>query len=147
MPHTWIGAEYILALRSLLAFEHAATQSLVLAAGIPNEWLADDFQIVVKDLPTYYGRLCYTLRRDRTDALHFSLFGDLAVPPGSVVVKPPLLRPIERVEGAGVARFDATSVTICQCPTNVVIRQQVPQAPSKNHNRSIGYLSTIHLDS
>ncbi|MGH8612905.1 MAG: discoidin domain-containing protein, partial [Gammaproteobacteria bacterium] len=122
MPHTWIGAEYILALRTLFAFEREATQSLVLAAGICDEWLADDFEIVVKDLPTYDGRLCYTLRRDHTDALHFSLSGDLAVPPGKIIVKPPLSHPIARVEGGGVTSFDAASVTIEQCPVDLIIR-------------------------
>ncbi len=122
MPHTWIGAEYILALRSLLAFEREASQSLVLAAGISDEWLADDFEIVVKDLPTYYGRLCYTLRRDSDHALRFSLSGDLAVPPGKIIVKPPLSHPIDHVEGEGVIRFDATSVVLGQCPADLIIR-------------------------
>ncbi|MGH8625498.1 MAG: discoidin domain-containing protein, partial [Gammaproteobacteria bacterium] len=123
MPHTWIGAEYILALRSLFAFESEPNQGLIVAAGIRDDWLADDFEVLVKDLPTYYGRLCYTLRHESAHALRFSLSGDLAVPPGKIIVKPPLLHPIEHVKGDGVAAFDAVSVTLSRCPADVTIKQ------------------------
>ncbi len=122
MPHTWIGAEYILALRSLFAFEREANQGLIVAAGIRDDWLADDFEVLVKDLPTYYGRLCYTLRRESAHVLRFSLSGDLTVPPAKIIVKPPLLHPIEHVKGDGVAAFDAASVTLNRCPADVTIK-------------------------
>jgi hypothetical protein len=52
MPHAWIGAEYMLALRDMFAFECDAQQTLVVAAGIPAGWLADGFEVGVADLPT-----------------------------------------------------------------------------------------------
>src|SRR5439155_25476314 len=42
LPHTWIAAEFVLAFRSMLAFERAAERALVIAAGIPAEWLQVD---------------------------------------------------------------------------------------------------------
>ncbi len=93
MPHSWIGAEYILAVRSLFAYERASDQSLVIAAGIPMEWLDDTGEIVVRDLPTYYGRLSYSLRRATPDTWKFSLQGDLTMPPGGIIVMPPVRRP------------------------------------------------------
>ncbi len=48
MPHSWIGAEYILAVRSLFAYEREADQSLVIAAGVADHWLDDGGEIVVR---------------------------------------------------------------------------------------------------
>jgi hypothetical protein len=124
MPHTWIAAEYILSFRSLFAFEREVDQALIIAAGLANAWLTDNFEVVVKDLPTYYGRLCYTLRHEGADALRLSLSGDLAMPPGKIIVKPPLSRPTDHIEGDGerIAAFDAVSVTLSGCPVDIMIK-------------------------
>ena len=39
LPHTWVAAEYVLAVRSLFAYERAADRTLVLAAGLAPEWI------------------------------------------------------------------------------------------------------------
>ncbi|MDD2770584.1 MAG: discoidin domain-containing protein, partial [Methylococcus sp.] len=66
MPHSWIGAEFIRALRSCFAYEDDADDSLVLAAGIPAEWLynAANAEVGVRRLPTAYGVLDYSLRAE-----------------------------------------------------------------------------------
>jgi hypothetical protein len=124
MPHTWISAEYILAFRSMLVFERHTDQALVIAAGLPDEWLTEDFDVVVKDLPTYCGRLSYTLRRAGASTLYLWLSGDLIMPPGGIVIKPPLPRPIVQVEANGkkIRTFNAESVTINQFPAAVVLK-------------------------
>jgi hypothetical protein len=38
LPHTWVAAEYVLAVRSLFAYERAADRTLVVAAGLAREW-------------------------------------------------------------------------------------------------------------
>jgi hypothetical protein len=53
LPHSWVGAEWMLALCTMLAFERAADQSLVLAAGLPAAWLPDGGEVAVRDLPTW----------------------------------------------------------------------------------------------
>ncbi len=40
VPHTWIAAEYLLALASMVAAEREATASLVLASGMPWAWIS-----------------------------------------------------------------------------------------------------------
>ncbi len=94
MPHSWIGAEYILAVRSLFAYEREADHSLVIAAGVAAHWLDDGGEIVVRDLPTYYGRLSYRLRRTEPDTLRLTLEGELVTPPGGIIVLPPLPGPL-----------------------------------------------------
>ncbi len=123
VPHTWIGAEYILAVRSMFAYERAADQALVLAAGVPASWL-DAGAVGVSGLPTYFGTLDLHLQRQDAATLVVSLGGDLAVPPGGIVVRPPLARPLVSVEvnGRAVTAFDAAGVTIAACPARLVLR-------------------------
>jgi hypothetical protein len=89
MPHSWIGAEYILAVRSLFAYEREVDQSLVLAAGVPCVWLDDGGDVIVRNLPTRYGQLDYHLRRAAPGIWRLILQGALVTPPGGIVVLPP----------------------------------------------------------
>ena len=102
VPHTWIGAEYVLAFRTMLAYERAADDALVLAAGVADAWL-DDGPVVVDDLPTYHGALAFTLRRVDAATIVLSLRGALTVPAGGIVVRPPLPGPLVAVELDGVS--------------------------------------------
>jgi hypothetical protein len=118
VPHSWIGAEYVLAALGMLAYESVSDDSLVLAAGVSPAWLAGD-GLEVDGLPTYWGPLTYRMRRDGDDSLRLDLAGGLRPPPGGIVVRPPLARPIARAEGDGVLRFDASSVVLRGAPANV----------------------------
>jgi hypothetical protein len=124
MPHSWISAEYILAVRSLFAYEREEDQALVIASGTPENWLTDSGAVVIKDLPTYYGKLSYTLRIEGSDALRLTVSGDLILPPGRLVVKPPLPRLLVQVDvnGRQIETFDAASVTCGVCPAEIVMK-------------------------
>ncbi|HEY2387704.1 MAG TPA: discoidin domain-containing protein [Candidatus Binatia bacterium] len=124
VPHAWIGAEYVLAFRSMLAYEREADQALVVAAGVGEAWLDDGGEVVVDDLPTYWGTFGFTLRRAGADALRLSLRGTLAVPPGGLVLRPPLGRPLAGVlvDGVAVDAFVPDGVTVHVCPAEVVLR-------------------------
>jgi len=119
LPHTWIGAEYVLAVLSLFAYERPDGDALVLAAGIPDAWLANGFEVAVGDLPTAFGPLSYRLRAPGGGRVHFSLASALA-PPGGIVLRPPLSVPIRRVEVDGrPAASDRDGVTIARGPAEV----------------------------
>ena len=122
VPHAWIGAEYVLSFRTMLAYERVEDDALVVAAGIPSAWL-DEGEVSVRDFRTYWGTLAYTLRRLPDGALALSLRGDVA-PPGGIVLRPPLPGPLGRVEvdGRALAGFDAGGVTLRACPADVVFR-------------------------
>jgi hypothetical protein len=94
LPHTWVAAEYVLAVLDLFAYERPGDGALVIAAGIPESWLADGNEIRVEELPTSRGRLSYTLRRGAESELHLSVSGDLALSPAGIVVQPPFSRPV-----------------------------------------------------
>jgi hypothetical protein len=123
VPHSWIGAEYVLAVLTMLAYESPGEDALVLAAGVREEWLAGD-GVAVEGLPTWWGPLGYRLRREGASALRLDLAPGLRTPPGGLVLRPPLPRPLAGVDadGAPVAGFDAASATLRAIPTRVVLR-------------------------
>jgi len=124
LPHTWISAEYILSIASMFAYERASDRALVIAAGIAWDWLADGSAVGVENLPTGYGKLSYKLHLEGKDTLCLAISGELAMPPGGIVVKPPLQSPIRQVEVNGEVLEDCApdSFTVRCCPADVVVR-------------------------
>jgi hypothetical protein len=123
VPHAWVGAEWVLAVLSLFAYEDPAERALVLCAGLPASWLDGGAAVAVDGLPTWWGRLHYALSRRPGGALVLELGPGCASPPGGIVVRPPLAGPLARVRvnGEPAARFDATSVTLERSPATVVM--------------------------
>jgi hypothetical protein len=123
VPHAWIGAEYVLAVLGMFAYERPADGSLVLAAGVSDAWL-DAGEVAVEGLPTWWGPLGYTLRRTGAHALQLDLVPGLRQPPGGLVLRPPLPGPLVSVavDGQPIADFDAESVTLGAIPATVLLR-------------------------
>ncbi len=123
MPHAWIGAEFVRAARALFAYESEVDQALVLAAGMPEAWLEGGTEVGVKRLPTWYGTLSYGLKRTGPDELRLKLSGDVAVPPGKIMLKAPAGRPLRavRINGKPSKAFTADSAVIGEFPAEVVL--------------------------
>ena len=120
LPHTWIAAEYVLAVRSLFAYERDADQSLVLAAGLAPEWL-DGAGVQVSGMPTAYGDLSYSLSRLGANTLRFDIDAGIA---GAIVLRPPLAAPTGAPTGApsgapaGAPRGSSMGATLCGVTVN-----------------------------
>lgn len=110
LPHTWIAAEYVLALHSLFAYESETQDALVIAAGLDARWLADD-GVRISAMPTARGRLSYALRRLDDATLQFDIEPGIA---GRTVLRPPLSGAIIAVDvnDGRPVRHDRDSVTI-----------------------------------
>jgi hypothetical protein len=81
MPHAWISSDFIRATLDRLAYERDADHALVLAAGVPREWLARG--VTVRGLRTRHGPLSYRLQRDGT-AVHLNVDAGLKLPEGGL---------------------------------------------------------------
>ena len=103
LPHTWIAGEYVLALRSLIAYEREADECLILAAGLAPEWI-EGAGVRVDRMPTLYGSLSYSLRRVDANTLRFQIDGGIMA---KVVLRPPLAGPLR-------------SVTLIHTPADVI---------------------------
>ena len=90
VPHTWIAAEYLLAVVSMVACEREATTSLVLASGMPWAWIAGDHGFSVKHLPTRFGPLDFNIAVTGSHTLRVTVGGSIKMPPGGLTIAPPL---------------------------------------------------------
>lgn len=121
MPHTWIGSTFVQAMRTMFAYDRESDQSLVLAAGLPAEWVGSKSGVAVKRLPTHYGILTYTAHSENGNSMRLRLSGDLTPPAGGIVLLPPLPRPLKsvKVNGKAVEGFSSNAVTIREFPAEV----------------------------
>ncbi|MFM2169947.1 MAG: hypothetical protein RI957_176 [Verrucomicrobiota bacterium] len=89
VPHTWIGAEYILAIASMIASERESKNHLVLAGGIPWAWVEEDQGMHLRDWPTRYGMLHMTLRAGQDDDLLIEIKAGLEMPTDGIILQAP----------------------------------------------------------
>jgi hypothetical protein len=111
LPHTWIAAEYVLAVRCLFAYElETEPGTLIVAAGLAPEWLEQD-GVQVNAMPTRFGPLSYSLRRLNERTLRFDLASGFT---GKIVLRPPLGAPLfsVTVDGSEFTGFDSSCVTL-----------------------------------
>ncbi|QIF04318.1 discoidin domain-containing protein [Roseimicrobium sp. ORNL1] len=90
VPHTWIAAEYLLAVASMVASEREATDSLVLAAGMPWSWISKEDGFAVRGLPTRFGELAFCIAARDENTIYVEVRGLVTMPPGGLFITPPL---------------------------------------------------------
>lgn len=119
MPHTWVGSDFIRAVRNMFVYE-TDDEALVLGAGILAEWVRDPMGVEVKRLPTYYGVLNYAMKMKGKNVV-VKLTGDLRAPQGGIVLKSPLDEPIRsvRVNGKASKTFTNNEAKIVTFPAEV----------------------------
>lgn len=122
VPHTWIAAEYMLVFASLFAYEREADDALIIGAGADERWLAGR-GIAVRGLPTWHGTLDLTMRRERNRTLLVHLGGNLRLPRGGFVVRPPGDQAIcaISVNGHSATTFNEREAVIRELPSRSII--------------------------
>lgn len=90
IPHTWISAEYMISLASMIASEREATRSMVLAAGLSWQWISEDNGFAVDGLMTNWGDLHFHMHAPDDSHITFQVERGIVVPPGGLTVAPPL---------------------------------------------------------
>ena len=120
LPHGWVGSDYIRSLLEMLAYEDEATQTLIVGHGIAADWLRDD-GVRVRGLPTPFGRLTYSVRRER-DHVEMRLEDGLRVPPGGIVVRLPPFSDLPRVAVNGLRATPAGdgAIVVRTLPAEIV---------------------------
>jgi hypothetical protein len=124
MPHTWVGAGFVQAVRNMLAYEREADQALVVGAGLDPAWVTSPGGVAVRRLPTHWGILNFSVRSDGPDIVRMRISGDLVIPPGGIVLASPFDRPIAAatVNGVPVAAADGGHVRADRFPADVELR-------------------------
>ncbi len=124
MPHTWVAAGFVGAVRDAFAFERESDQALVLGAGLPAEWVLATPGVQVKRLPTFYGPLSYSITAESPTRIRVRIQPGLAVPPGKIVLESPLDKSIAGIEASqpGVKSVGDRLVVIDQLPADLLIK-------------------------
>jgi hypothetical protein len=122
MPHTWVGSDYIRSFLDMLAYERESDSSLVIGAGVKDDWVKQDPGVRVANLSTMYGPLNYDMRAFG-NAVTVNLRSGIKVPPGGVVIFNPLSLPILSAAVDGVpAAVSGSEVRVRKLPAIVTIR-------------------------
>lgn len=122
MPHTWVGSDYIRSFLDMLAFERESDSSLVIGAGVKDEWVTQDPGVRVSNLSTAYGSLNYDMHAIGK-VVTVNLRAGPRMPPGGIVIVSPLDQPIlsASVDGAPAA-VRGSEVRVRKLPAVVTIR-------------------------
>jgi len=90
VPHTWIAAEYMLALTSMVASEREASGEMVLASGLPWAWIAEENGFAVTGLLTRYGPLDFAIHAPDSNQISIAISERISLPHGGLSVAPPM---------------------------------------------------------
>ena len=128
MPHTWVGSDFVRSVLDMLAYERGRDSTLVVAAGVPWEWIqgpgltVDDVRTAGRQVRTSYGPLRYRMVA-KGDSVEVELGAGLRVPRGGIVVIPPARRPFQSatVDGKPASITDEGGVVVRALPARVVM--------------------------
>jgi len=99
-PHTYSGTQQLRLLRMMLMREESDT--LLLGAAMPREWLSPGGAVEVRDAPTAFGTVSWSVRSGADDAVvTLEAPGRAALKAVKIRLRRPDLRPIRRVEVNG----------------------------------------------
>lgn len=88
MPHTWVASDFVSAVRSMFVYERDRDRTLVIAAGVPANWLEGE-GVKVERFPTAYGPVSYRAYREGSKTI-LEFGGVERRPAGGVVIDLPV---------------------------------------------------------
>ncbi|MGA1977851.1 MAG: hypothetical protein ABSG89_08365 [Bacteroidales bacterium] len=123
MPHTWVGSDFINAIRSMFVYENGYDHSLVLASALFQDWIDAPEGMSVENLPTYYGEISYSIKKEN-DKYLFSVYGKANLPAGGIKIKNfnGSKMPVKvTVNGAETKDFNEKEIIIKEFPAEIAI--------------------------
>ena len=124
LPHAWVASEFMRSVLDMFAYPREPDDSIVLAAGIPPEWLEGE-GIAIDGLRMPGGRLGYSLRRSGGHLL-LEVRKGLELPEGGLVLPWPYEgTPGDAIIDGEPAQWDGRELRITTLPATV--RIEMPQ--------------------
>jgi hypothetical protein len=120
MPHGWVASDFIRAALDLFVYEREGDQALVLAGGVPPEWL-EGSGVTVKDVRTPYGLVRYSLRREGRNLVLQMADGARVPPGGFVLVWPGRRSPRDTRVNGRAAQWHGSELRFHELPAKVVV--------------------------
>lgn len=123
MPHTWCGSDFINAVRSMFVYENEYDHTLVLAAGLYQDWIDAPGGMSVSHMPTYYGDISYSVVREGS-SYRFTITGNPSLPPGGIRIKnfnSGAMPSGVTVNGREISGFSGKEISVPEVPAVVII--------------------------
>ncbi|HEY0782698.1 MAG TPA: hypothetical protein VGE98_09605, partial [Thermoanaerobaculia bacterium] len=120
LPHAWVAAEFLRSYLDLFVDAREEDRALVLAAGVPAEWVASEKGVRVHGVRTEYGAVSYELREENGEAVLRLPAGE-RVPPGGFAIRWPF-RGEATVDGRPVAAKEDGEIVVRRLPAVVRVR-------------------------
>ncbi len=123
IPHTWVGSDFINAVRSMFVYENEYDSSIVLAAALYQDWIDSPNGMSIENLPTYYGDISYSIIKEN-NKYTFSIYGDVDLPKNGIKIKNingSKLPSIITVNGKEIKSFTENEIEVNEFPAIVVI--------------------------
>lgn len=64
MPHTWVGSDFINSMRTMFIYENEYDSTVVLGAGLYQDWIDAPNGMSIEHLPSYYGDVSYFVKKE-----------------------------------------------------------------------------------
>lgn len=123
MPHTWVGSDFINAIRSMFVYENEYDNALVLASALYQDWIDEPEGMSVENLPTYYGEISYSIKKEG-NSYRFTISGDLKLPSNGIKIQNfngSKMPAKVTVNGKAIRTFTDKYIQIMNSPAEVVI--------------------------
>lgn len=123
MPHTWVGSDFINAVRSMFVYENEYDSSLVLASALYQDWIDSPSGMSVENLPTYYGEISYSIKKEGNN-YRFSIYGDVKLPAGGIRIKNFNVSKLPAkviINGMETKEFSEREITLRMFPADILI--------------------------
>lgn len=123
MPHTWVGSDFVNAIRSMFVYENEYDQTLVLAAALYQDWINAEEGMSIENLPTYYGDISYSIKKDN-NKYHFNINGNVNLPDNGIIIKnfnESTLPSKVTINGKESRDFSQNEIAVKELPAEVVI--------------------------
>ncbi|HUQ98255.1 MAG TPA: discoidin domain-containing protein, partial [Gemmatimonadaceae bacterium] len=122
MPHTWVGSDYIRSFLDMFAYERESDSSIVITAGVKDDWVRQEPGVRVSNLSTSYGLLTYDAKAFGK-TVNVNIKALTKMPIGGIVVWSPLEQPIlsAAVDGVPTA-VRGNEIRVRKLPATVSVR-------------------------
>ncbi len=123
MPHTWVGSDYVNAIRTMFVYENEYDNALVLAAALYQDWIDAPEGMSISNLPTYYGEISYSIKKDG-NTYRFNITGDLKLPANGIKIQNfngSKMPKKVTVNGTEIKTFTDKYIQVMQSPANIFI--------------------------
>lgn len=123
MPHTWVGSDFINAVRSMFVYENEYDESLVIASALYQDWIDAPGGMSVEHLQTYYGEISYSIVKN-DDHYVFRIEGEVKMPANGIKIRNfnGSRMPVKVVvNGKEITEFNEKRIAVREFPAEIEI--------------------------